>query len=193
MSAARRAKVDEQHLRLLEGLAASIRGKGLAQAQVGDIVRHARASRRTFYKHFPDKDSCLVELVELTAEVVVGTVAAAIDRDAPRIVQIDQAVDAYLAMLTVNPEMTLAFSGPGIGDRVVRAQRDGLERVAALVVSTMSEAISIERAYMLVSGLRDTVLRAVGRGEDPAYAAAEGKAVIRAAVEAADAAAAQPR
>ena len=37
-----------QHARLMEGLAASIREKGLAQTQVSDIVRHAHASRRTF-------------------------------------------------------------------------------------------------------------------------------------------------
>jgi len=55
MSAHRTAKIEKQHLRLLEGLAAAIREKGLARTQVGDIVRHARASRRTFYNHFPDK------------------------------------------------------------------------------------------------------------------------------------------
>lgn len=189
----RTAKIERQHARLLEGLAASIREKGLAQTQVGDIVRHARASRRTFYKHFPDKDSCLVELAELTAATVIRTVAAAIDVDAPPAVQIDQAIDAYLDLITSEPQMTLTFSSPSIGERVVRAQRDGLERFAEFVVSvTKADAeregphtqISIERAYMLVSGLRDTVIRAVERGEDLTHAAAEGKAVFKTVLQA---------
>jgi AcrR family transcriptional regulator len=187
------AKIEQQHTRLLEGLAASIREKGLAQTQVGDIVRHAHASRRTFYKHFPDKDSCFVELAQLTAAIVISTVAAAIDLDAPQAVQIDQAIDAYLHLLTREPQMTLTFSSPSLGERVVRAQRDGLERFAEFVVSVINAdaargaahtPVSIERAYMLVSGLRETVVRAVERGEDPAHAAAEGKAVIKAALQA---------
>ena len=60
MPADRTSKLEQQHRRLLDGLAASIRQKGLSRTQVSDIVGHARASRRTFYKHFPDKDS-LVE------------------------------------------------------------------------------------------------------------------------------------
>lgn len=189
----RRAKIEQQHARLLEGLAASIREKGLAQTQVGDIVRHAHASRRTFYKHFPDKDSCFVELAQLTAGVVISTVAAAIDLGAPPAVQIDQAIDAYLDVLTSEPQMTLTFSSPSLGERVVRAQRDGLERFAEFVVSVMKAdaeredsltPISIERAYMLVSGLRDTVVRAVERGEDLTHTAAEGKAVFKTVLQA---------
>jgi AcrR family transcriptional regulator len=182
-------KLEQQHARLLNGLAASIREKGLAHTQVGDIVRHARASRRTFYQHFPDKDSCFVELAQQTTEVVISTVAAAIDLDAPPAAQIDQAIDAYLALLTSDPQLTLTFSSPSLGERVIRAQRQGLERFAEFVVSVMNAGaerdasrtpISIERAYLLVSGLRDTVIRAVERREDPEHAAAEGKAVFKA-------------
>ena len=119
---------------------------------------------------------------------MIDTVAAAIDPDAPPAVQIDQAIDAYLNVLTSEPELTLTFSSPALGDRVVRAQRDGIERFAQFVVSVVGadserdpnlSPITIERAYMLVSGLRDTIVRAVERGDDLAHAAAEGKAVIK--------------
>jgi AcrR family transcriptional regulator len=191
MSADRRTKIEQQRARLLDGLAASIREKGLTHTQVGDIVRHAHASRRTFYKHFPDKDSCFVELALMTASIVISTVAAAIDLDAPPDIQIDQAIDAYLDVLTSEPQMTLTFSSQSLGERVVRAQRDGLERFAEFVVSVVnanagreapSTPITIERAYMLVSGLRDTVIRAVERGEDLARASSEGRSVFKAAL-----------
>jgi len=104
---------------------------------------------------------------QLTAGIVISTVAAAIDLAAPQAAQIDQAIDAYLDLITGEPQMTLTFSSPSLGERVVRAQRDGLERFAEFVVSVMNAdaaggaadtPISIERAYMLVSGLRETVV-----------------------------------
>jgi AcrR family transcriptional regulator len=43
--------------RLLEGMAAAIRDTGYRDATVADVVRHARTSRRTFYEHFPSKQT----------------------------------------------------------------------------------------------------------------------------------------
>jgi AcrR family transcriptional regulator len=172
MSANRTAKVAQQHLRLLDGLAASIREKGLARTHVSDIVAHARASRRTFYKHFPDKDSCLVELVHRSTTTIIETVAAATDLQASRTLQIEQAIDAYLSILSGEPELTLALSSPSVGERIVRAQRDGLERFAEFLVGLTAGTseggestapVSVECAYMLASGLRATALRAIER------------------------------
>ena len=123
---------DEQHARLLEGLAASIREKGLAGTQVTDIVGHARASRRTFYKHFPDKDSCFVELTNMVSRVLLEQVDRAIDREAPLATQIDQAIDTYVDILLNEPGLTATFASPGLGDRIVVAQRDAVERYARL-------------------------------------------------------------
>ena len=71
-------KSDEQHARLMDGLAASIREKGLAGTQVSDIVRHAHASRRTFYNHFEDKEACFVELMTTLADAFLAEVDRAI-------------------------------------------------------------------------------------------------------------------
>ena len=189
MPADRAAKVEQQHLRLLDGLAASIRDKGLAQTHVSDIVGHARASRRTFYKHFPDKDSCLVELVHLSATRIIEAVAAAIDLDEARPVQIAQAVDAYLSVLSGEPALALALSSPSVGERVLSAQREGLERFAEFLVAVIaatnhvgaqSETISTERAYMLASGLRAAALRAIERADGLDRVSREAKAIFTA-------------
>jgi AcrR family transcriptional regulator len=182
MPADRTAKFEQQHLRLLDGLAASIREKGLAQTHVTDIVRHARASRRTFYKHFPDKDSCLVELVHLSATNIIQTVEAAIDLDAQRSIQIEQAIDAYLSVLSGEPVLALALASPSVGERIVQAQRDGLERFAHFLVSltTGPTQISVECAYMLASGLRATAVRAIERGDELSHVGTEGKAAFKA-------------
>lgn len=178
----------EQRTRLLEGLAASIREKGLAQTQLTDIVRHAKASRRTFYKHFDDKDAAFVELTRLITATVREHVVAAIDRDASWETQVDQAIDAFLHELAIEPQLTLTFASPSLGARVVRAQRDAIDRFAEIVVDLVAgeafrtaavRPITHARAYFLIGGLHLTVVRTVEHGGDPAALGDELKAVFK--------------
>lgn len=179
---------EEQHARLLEGLAASIREKGLAQTQVSDIVRHAHASRRTFYKHFPDKEACFVELMNAMSSTILRQVDEAIDRDADIAAQIDQAIDTYLDIVSSDLALTRTFASPSLGERIVIAQREAFERYAALIVSVVEsdskrepdvEPISTRRAYMLVTGLHQTLIRALVQGDDLDEMASEIKAVMK--------------
>jgi|SRR3954447_2480138 AcrR family transcriptional regulator len=183
------AESDAQHDRLIEGLAASIREKGLARTQLSDIVRHARASRRTFYNHFPDKDSCFVELQDKVSREALAEVAAAIDPDAPPGEQIDQGVDAYLAALAADPALTVTFYKPGLSEHVVRAQTESVESYAQLIAG-ISEAnakrdpsltpLSVTQAFLLVSGLAHTIGRALDRGDDLIDTGEEIKGVLKA-------------
>src|ERR1700751_3470394 len=100
---------EARHQRLMDGLAASIREKGLAQTQVTDIVRHAHASRRTFYNHFEDKEACFVELMKALADAFLEAVDRAIDREQPISVQMDQAVDTYPSLVPQEPALTRTF------------------------------------------------------------------------------------
>jgi AcrR family transcriptional regulator len=180
---------EAQHARLLEGLAASIREKGLGQTQVTDIVRHARASRRTFYKHFADKESCFVELTNMISLQLMDQVDQAIDRDAPPAVQIDQAIDTYIELLLGEPSLTATWASPGLSERVVIAQRGGAERYAQLLVSVVAadaerdpdmEPVSFARAYMVVSGVQEAIVRAIAHGQDLRDLADEIKAFMKA-------------
>lgn len=189
---------ESQHARLLEGLAASIREKGLAQTQVTDIVRHARASRRTFYKHFPDKDSCFVELTNALSKLLLDRVDRAIDPDAPLTAQIDQAIDTYVDILVEEPNLTATWASPELGERVVLAQRDGVERYAQLLVSVVAadaerdtdvEPVSLARAYMVVSGVQQAIIRSIALGDDLGELAAEIKGFMKAVLAAQPAAA----
>jgi AcrR family transcriptional regulator len=193
MSAERDAELEEQHARLLEGLAESIREKGLAATQVTDIVRHAHASRRTFYNHFADKESCFVELTEMLSSLLLEAVDLAIDREAPLAAQIDQAIDTYVDVLAEDPGLTATFASASLGDRVVLAQREAVERYAQLLVSVVTADAAREpdvvpvsplRAYMLVSGCQQTIMRAVARSEDLREVASEVKSVMKSALAA---------
>src|ERR1700753_832523 len=173
---------------LVGGLAASIREKGLGQTAVSDIVRPARASRRTFYKHFEDKEACFVELMNTVSDAFLEEVDRAIDREAPIDTQIDQAIDTYLGLVTGDPDLMATFASPALGEPTVVAMREGFERYAELIVAVVESdsardprgaPVAVERAYMLVSGLHQTLVRALVRGEDLGPASYEFKAVMK--------------
>jgi AcrR family transcriptional regulator len=176
--------------RLLEGLAASIREKGLAGTQIADIVRHARASRRTFYQCFADKDACFLELAEAVGDLAREVVSGAVDADASWERQVEQAVDAYLGLLAADPKMAVAVSSelPTLGAPWLAIRNAGIERFASLVVgmsrsSSMRaggiEPMPIETAVMIVAGLDGMVARAVRREESILDLAAIAKAVVK--------------
>lgn len=176
-------------MRILEGLAEAIREKGLANAQLADIVRHARASRRTFYKHFDDKDSCFVELTRTIGELGLATVSAAIDREADWETQVEQSIDAYIELLLSDPPLTLTLASPSLGESVIRAQRDAIECYAVLARDVIAgqrfreaglEPLSLQRIYMLISGLHMTAVRAVERGDEIRDLAPDLKATFKA-------------
>jgi len=184
-----------QHARLLEGLAESIREKGLGQTQVSDIVRHAKASRRTFYNHFDDKDACLVELEVIMSISAMEQVAAAIDAHARIEDQIDAGIDTYLEILRADLALTVTFYSPALSERVVRAQREGMERYAELLASSVQAAaatdplvvpVSLTQAFMLISGLAQTFGRAIELGDDLDDVATEIKQVIKQIVRSSD-------
>jgi AcrR family transcriptional regulator len=177
--------------RLLAGLAQSIREKGLAQTQIADIVRNARASRRTFYQSFDDKEACFVALAEQLVAGVMLEVERAVDRDAPWDEQLAQAIDKYLGLLAAEPALTVTFTRdlPALGARGVQLQRDGIERYAQLLVGLVNVPelerqgigpVSMETAVMLVGGLRELIVRAVDHGTPLADVGAVAKGVFAA-------------
>jgi AcrR family transcriptional regulator len=161
--------------RMMVGLAEAVREKGLAQTQITDIVRHAGASRRTFYRCFPDKESCFIALAESLFTVARAEVEAAVDVTQTPQVQVDAAVDVFLAILAADPVLVSAFKNdlPMLGERGVRIQRESLDRYAAMLVrltSTplMREAkigpVQYEVALMVMSGFDGVVGHAIAEG-----------------------------
>jgi len=182
---------DEQRQRLLDALVESIKERGLVDTQVSDVVRLAKASRRTFYNHFPDKESCYVELIDSLTEDVVDRLEAVTDRSRPAVGQIDQAIDGYMGIMLAEPELASAYWLPAQDARVVDAQRKGYERVSSFIHSVVQqdrqldpslEEISFDRIYMLVVGFHQTVMRAHAAGRDIQAVAADLKPLLRASL-----------
>ncbi|MGH2959253.1 MAG: TetR/AcrR family transcriptional regulator [Solirubrobacterales bacterium] len=178
--------------RLIAGLADAIREKGLANTQISDIVRHAHASRTTFYRCFEDKDACFVALAEAMFEDTRRRVADAIDITAKWEEQVDQAVDAFLTILDEDRAVTVTFSNdlPMLGARGAQLRADSNEKYGELALALVHNPvvkeqvgdvshITIEKTIMLMSGFEGLINRAVRRGDDLRTLAPTAKDVMK--------------
>ena len=164
-------------VRLLAGLEQSIREVGLQRTRIGDIVRNAGTSNRTFYECFADKETCFAELISEWSREVSVMVEAAIDPEAPWEVQIDQSVDAYLGIFASKPELAVTATRdlPALGARGVELQEADIDRYVDLMVRmtgspTMRRAgivpVDPWTAAMLVGGIAEVIDRSI-RTEAP--------------------------
>jgi AcrR family transcriptional regulator len=162
-------------LRLLDGLAASIRERGYRATTVADIVRHARTSKRTFYDHFASKEQCFLQLLQAEIEIMAEDIRVAVDPEANWHLQIRQAVEGYVGNIESRPAITLSWIRvlPSLGDVARPFQRHGLELLTNLLIG-LSGSPGFRRANLppltpplaviLVGGLRELVAQAVEDG-----------------------------
>ena len=169
------AKPDSFRLRLLDGLAASIRERGYRATTVADIVRHARTSKRTFYDQFASKEQCFLELLRVEIEVMAEDIRMAVDPEADWHRQIRQAVEGYIGNIESRPAITLSWIRelPSLGDVSRPVQRQGLELLTSLLINLSGSPgfrraelppLTAPLAVILVGGLRELVALAVEDG-----------------------------
>jgi AcrR family transcriptional regulator len=178
--------------RLLEAMADAVRDVGLPGATVAEVVRRARTSRRTFYEHFVDRETCFLALFDAYSERLLETIAqaAAEARDARWEERVDRAMAAYLAAVAHDPELTavLLRETPALGpDGARRAQAMG-EHWAEVLSRLVAEAsddpdgprpLSTEAAIVITGGFRDLALVTLEAGRDPRELRQVGTDLIR--------------
>lgn len=176
--------------RLLDGLEQSIREVGLQQTQIGDIVRNARTSNRTFYECFPDKEACFAELIDEWSRETSVAVQAAVAPDAPWDRRIDQSVDAYIGILATKPELTVTVTRalPALGARGIELQEEDIDRYVGLLMETTRTQVMRDAgvtpldawtAAMLIGGVAEIIDRANREGKPLESVAPTIKRVIK--------------
>jgi AcrR family transcriptional regulator len=95
--------------RLLEGMAAAVRAKGFQRTTLADVVREARASRRTFYAYFADPTDCYLAVLQEFSEQTIRAIADAIAGAGTAAERLDRAVGSYLDALERDPQLTRSF------------------------------------------------------------------------------------
>ena len=99
----------DHHTRLLEGIATSVRERGLRGSTVADVVRSAHVSRRTFYQHFDDLIDCYLELMSTLGDQMLEAVREAVESGGTTDERIDRAVDRYIELLEEEPALSRSY------------------------------------------------------------------------------------
>lgn len=159
--------------RLLRGIGAAVADKGYAATTIADIVRHAHVSKRTFYEHFPDKQSCYLEAYRRGTEHLSRLMLeAGTSGEGPWRERLRAAIRAYLSVLVDAPASTRSFT-TGIaaaGPEAIAARRAMHRRTAGALIAVVDhvrrDAPEITplrpiHADAIVGALSELVLNAV--------------------------------
>jgi AcrR family transcriptional regulator len=164
--------------RLLVGMAEAIRERGgFRPVTVAEVVRHARTSRRTFYQHFDDRESCFLALFDVISAQLLETIADAATGEGPFGERVDRALAAYLGALAAEPVLSRACiqETPAIGPDGMARVRAMNERWAHQIMRLVEEArrhdadlrpLPLEVATIITGGFRDLVITALDQGRD---------------------------
>lgn len=112
--------------RLMRGMGESLMEKGFTGTVVADIVKRARVSRRTFYEEFSDRGECFLAICDRATDVARVVINQAAAPGLSWEDQSKQAVDAYFAFMTLEPQLTRAmlFEVYALGDRGIAGHRE---------------------------------------------------------------------
>ena len=127
--------------RLLDGLAQNITERGYRETTIADIVRQARTSRRTFYEHFADKESCFLALYSQTSDDLLTLIAGAAGGEGAWQARLEAAARTYFGALAAEPALIRAsmLEIRAAGPRARELRRDVQGRYAGLL-TMLSEA-----------------------------------------------------
>ncbi|HEV2086905.1 MAG TPA: TetR/AcrR family transcriptional regulator [Cryptosporangiaceae bacterium] len=129
-----------QRHRLLRAVIAAAAELGYPEITIAEIVGRARVSRKAFYDHFPDKESCFVAAMAAGVELVflrVGQAVDALPRETDAVQRLRVSLRAYLQFFADEPEFARVFvidspaAGPRAAERFVAAR----ERFLAIIRS----------------------------------------------------------
>jgi AcrR family transcriptional regulator len=153
-------------------MAAAVSEKGYAAATIGDIVRHAHVSRRTFYECFPDKESCFLALFAVTSDRLLDAISNEVARDLPWEERIRATVEAYLRGFAANPALTSTFLVEirTAGPRALGLRRSVIHRLTDVLLGLAADAraqdpslhpLDPATATAIVGGINELMLQAV--------------------------------
>lgn len=161
------AGVHQHRGRVLEGMAIAVARKGYAETTIGDIVREASVSRRTFYEHFASKAECLVALYEAASHNALKVLRDAIDPRQDWERQVERALHAYLECMASNPVLmrTLFVEILLLGPEGLAARRRVNQEIADYMLQVIGrDKVSPELAMAVVGGIHELVLQAIEDG-----------------------------
>jgi len=156
--------------RIYEAMARVAGERGYAAATIGDVVKAAGVSRRTFYEHFKDKEDCFVETYRTGCENGIAEQAATVRalEDPDWRTRLQVSIETYLSHLADEPHFARVLlieilgAGPralAMRERILATYVDGYRTLHALAQHEDPELPGIPEAFLraLVGGIAELV------------------------------------
>ena len=171
-AAPRERALAEQRLRLMGAMIAAVGEKGYRTTTVGDVVAHAAASSKTFYKHFANKQECFLATYDLVLERAMLRLSRAYDEGKGSPKRADAPIRALFGAAVENPaaaRLTLVEIGAVGQAGFERRERAFLayERFIgeAMELAPGDGTVSETTLKALVGGIQRVLSRRVLRGQ----------------------------
>lgn len=162
--------------RLVVAMAEALHEKSYAALSVADVVRHARVSKRTFYEHFTDRESCYLATYAAVSNAMLVRIAAAVEPGQPVERQLRGATRAYLTALEESAALTRTFFTEIqlAGSAALEARRQVHQRFAELLRTLVAQgrreqpevqALSPEMSVAVVGAINELLLVRIEAGQ----------------------------
>jgi AcrR family transcriptional regulator len=95
---------------MLASMAAAVAEKGYARTAVADVIVRAGVSRKTFYEHFANKESCFLAAYDAGVDLILQAIEEATEAqgDDP-VARARAGTEVYLEMLAANGDFARTF------------------------------------------------------------------------------------
>jgi AcrR family transcriptional regulator len=131
---------EAQRERILSALARIAAEKGYAAATIYDIASEAGVSKRTFYRHFKDKEACYRGVVDSFREEAEAAIGEAFSAGKEWSEGLRDAVAALLEMMAERPDFAKMAFLEGVAAGISAGERSAGEEVLASLLQRGKEA-----------------------------------------------------
>jgi AcrR family transcriptional regulator len=162
-----------QRERLIAGIIAAVAEHGYSDTTIATIVKAAELSRKTFYEHFANKESCFAAAYEASFEYLRQTIKG-VDAEGSWGQLVRARLERLLGLLSEEPDLASFFlvAPTSVGDQVVERHHEAMR---ALVEELMDGAPtgtvkgeSLEtREQALAGGISRLIVLKLSAGKAP--------------------------
>jgi len=135
-----------QRERILSAVIAVVAAKGYSAATIGDISRHARVSRDTFYEQFPNKEECFLAAYDAVTHELLAEIVAVGSNQPSYVDAVRDGIRVYLNFWSERPDAARActLEVMAAGEKAL-AQRERTLGSFARLFRTIAERASAEQ------------------------------------------------
>ena len=166
----------EQRVRLFEATGDVVAARGYAGATVARICEAAGMSRRTFYEHFGDLRSAVLELHDYAANATFSAVVAQVETTDDMVLKLQVGVRAFLGAIADNAAMArvlfreIRAVGPQFEARREQQIQRYVEMISAQVQTAYDAGVAKRPPnelviFALVAAMEAVAMRYVHRNE----------------------------